>query len=87
LDKQFRGSALVNPHDPEACYDGHREAVGYHVQITESCSESRDIDIPRYSPRLRSNWPIQDVQGLVAGVEHLEAAALAPEILPLTMGN
>ena len=82
LDKQFRGSALVNPHDPEARYDGHREAVGYHVQITESCSESKDIDHPKILTQVEvelANTP--DVQGLVAGVERLEAAALAPEIL------
>ena len=28
LDEQFKGSALVNPHDPDARYDGHRKVSG-----------------------------------------------------------
>lgn len=82
LNKLFRGSALVNPHDPEARYDGHRKAVGYHIQITESCSESKDIDHPKIITQVEvepANTP--DVQGLVSGVEQLETAGLAPEVL------
>ena len=82
LDEQFKGSALVNPHDPDARYDGHRKAVGYHVQLTETCSENKDIDNPKIITQIEVNLAnTPDVQTLVPGIEKLEEAGLKPEIL------
>lgn len=82
LAEQFKGSALVSPHDPDARYDGHREAVGYHVQLTETCSESEDVDNPKIITQIEVNLAnTPDVQTVVPGVERLEEAGLKPEIL------
>lgn len=82
LDEQFKGSAMVNPHDPDARYDGHREAVGYHVQLTETCSESKDVDNPKIITQIEVNLAnTPDVQTVVPGVEKLEQAGLKSEIL------
>lgn len=82
LAEQFKGSALVSPHDPDARYDGHREAVGYHVQLTETCSESKDIDNPKIITQIEVNLAnTPDVQTVVAGVERLEESGLKPDIL------
>ena len=82
LDEQFKGSALVNPHDPDARYDGHRKAVGYHVQVTETCSENKEIDNPKIITQIEVNLAnTPDVQTLVPGIEKLEEAGLKPEIL------
>lgn len=64
LGKEARGSALANPHDPEARYDGHREKVGYHVQLTETCSESADVDNPKIITQIEvdlANSPAGDL--------------------------
>lgn len=82
LEKEARGSALTNPHDPEARYDGHREKVGYHVQLTETCSESKDEPNPKIITQVEvdlANSP--DVKTVVPGIEKLEASGLKPEIL------
>lgn len=82
LAEQFKGSALANPHDPDARYDGHREEVGYHVQLTETCSESKDVDNPKIITQIEVNLAnTPDVQTVVPGVEKLEHAGLKPEIL------
>ena len=82
LDEQFKGSALVNPHDPDARYDGHRKQVGYHVQLTETCSETKDIDNPKIITQVEINLANSpDVQTVVPGIERLEEAGLKPEIL------
>jgi len=36
LRDKAKGTALANPHDSDARFDGYREAVGYQVQITET---------------------------------------------------
>lgn len=82
LDEACRGGAMVNPHDPEARYDGHRKQVGYQVQLTETCAESKDEDHPKIITQIEiepANTP--DGRGLVEGVEKLETAGLKPEIL------
>jgi len=82
LDAQFKGSALVNPHDPDARYDGHRKEVGYHVQLTETCSESKDVDNPKIITQIEVNLANSpDVQTVIPGIERLEEAGLKPEIL------
>ncbi len=82
LDEACRGSAMVNPHDPEARYDGHRKQVGYQVQLTETCAGSKDEDHPKIITQIDvepANTP--DGRGVVDGVEKLGAAGLKPEIL------
>jgi len=82
LDEQFKGSALVNPYDPDARYDGHRKQVGYHVQLTETCSESKKVDNPKIITQVEVNLAnTPDVQTLVPGVDKLEEAGLKPKIL------
>jgi len=47
LAEEHKGSVRCNPHDPDAPYDGHREDVGYHVQLTETCAPEKDVDNPK----------------------------------------
>jgi hypothetical protein len=82
LHEECRGSAMVNPHDPEARYDGHRKQVGYQVQLTETCAENKDIDNPKIITQIEvelANTP--DGRGVVEGVEKLEADGLKPDFL------
>jgi hypothetical protein len=82
LDKEFRGSALNNPHDPEARYDGHKEKVGYHVQVTETCAATTDEDNPKIITQVEVNLAnTSDVQTVVPGIERLEQAGLKPDTL------
>lgn len=82
LDDQFKGSALVNPIDPDARYDGHRKQVGYHVQLTETCSESKDMDNPKIITQIEVNLAnTSDVRTVVPGIERLDEAGLKPEVL------
>lgn len=82
LDKQFKGNALSNPHDPEARYDGHRKKVGYHIQITETCAASKEVDNPKIVTQVEvnpANTP--DVQTVVPGIDRLEQIDLKPDVL------
>jgi hypothetical protein len=38
------GGVMQNPSDPDATYDGHK-GPGYQAQITETCSESNDVQL------------------------------------------
>jgi len=82
LDKEFKGSALNNPHDPEARFDGHKEKVGYRAQITETCAASADEDNPKIITQVEVNLAnTSDVQTVVTGIERLEQAGLKPDTL------
>ena len=82
LNEEFRGRAMVNPHDPEARYDGHRKEVGYQVQLTETCSASKDIDHPKIITQIEIEPAnTSDVQNVVSGIEKLEEVGLKPDTL------
>jgi len=38
------GGVMQNPSDPDATYDGHK-GPGYQVQISETCSDSNDVQL------------------------------------------
>lgn len=66
----------------EVRYGGHRKQVGYHVQRTKTCSETKDTDNPKIITQVEINLANSpDVQTVVPGIERLEEAGLKPEIL------
>ena len=82
LRDEAKGTALANPHDPDARFDGYREAVGYQVQITETCGESKNDANPRIITQVEINQAnTANATTLVSGLEKLDAVGLKPVIL------
>lgn len=80
LRDEYKGSALVNPHDPDAQYNGHKKKAGYKVNSVESCSESKDVDNPNIileAQVLPANKA--DCNTLEATIDNLEQKGLKPE--------
>jgi len=82
LRDEAKGTALANPHDPDARFDGYREAVKYQVQITETCGESKNDANPRIITQVEINQAnTADSTTLVPGLEKLDSIGLKPEIM------
>ena len=82
LREEFKGSALTNPHDPDAQFNGHKKKAGYKVNVTESCSESKDVDNPNIILQvdlLNANTSDQSI--LVEAIEKLEEKKVKPKIM------
>ncbi len=80
VKKEFKGAALVNPHDPEARYDGHKKSVGYTAEFTETCGSSKDDPNPRIITRVdirQANIP--DRVNLQAAIADLEIRKFKPK--------
>ena len=47
VNQETKGSAMTNPHDPDAHYNGHYEKVGYKADFTEACGNDKDTPHPK----------------------------------------
>jgi hypothetical protein len=47
LKEECKGSAMVNPHDPEAQYNGHKKKAGIKATVSESCSADEETENPQ----------------------------------------
>jgi hypothetical protein len=82
LRDEFKGSALTNPHDPEAQFNGHKKKAGYKVNVTESCSESKDVANPNIILQVDLyDANTSDRALLVEAIENLEEKNIKPEVL------
>lgn len=46
-NKDTKGTAMANPHDPDAHYNGHHKKVGFKADFTESCAKDKDTPNPK----------------------------------------
>jgi len=79
LKDEFKGSAMVNPHDDTAQYSGHKKKIGVKLTISETCSE--DVDTP--NPNIITNVEVDaanlsDQNILQDTIDHREKNNLKP---------
>ena len=80
VKKEFKGKALVNPHDPEARYDGHKKSVGYTAEFTETCGSGKDDPNPRIITRVDVRQAnIADSTNLQEAIADLETREFKPD--------
>jgi len=79
IKDEHKGSALSNPHDPEAQYNGHKKTVGVKLTISETCSQDSE------NPHIITNVEVDkanvsDNEILQETIEHREEKGLQPEV-------
>jgi len=47
VNPEAKGTAMTNPHDPHAHYNGHYKKVGYKANFTETCGKHKDDPNPK----------------------------------------
>lgn len=81
LTLKKKGAALVNPNDPDAQYNGHYKKTGYKVNLSETCSKSKDKPNPKLITQVevtKANTPDKDL--LISSVHDREKINCLPEI-------
>lgn len=82
LRDEFKGSALTNPYDPDAQFNGHKKKAGYKVNVTETCSESKDVDNPNIILQVDLlNANTSDQSLLVEVIEKLKEKNVKPKVM------
>ncbi len=81
-NKDTKGTAMANPHDPDAHYNGHYKKVGYKADFTESCAKDKDTPHPKIVTQV-SVHPANtsDKTTILDTVEVLEDKGLKPQTL------
>lgn len=81
-NKEAKGTAMANPHDPDAHYNGHYKKVGYKADFTESCAKDKDTPHPKIVTQV-SVHPANtsDKTTILDTVEVLEEKGLKPQTL------
>jgi len=82
VNAETKGTAMANPHDPDAHYNGHYKKVGYKADFTESCAKDKDTPHPKIVTQV-SVHPANtsDKTTILDTVEALEDKGLKPQIL------
>ncbi|MDQ7032580.1 MAG: transposase [Desulfonauticus sp.] len=76
-----KGEALVNPHDPDAQYNGYYQQTGYKLNIMETCSMSKDIPNPKLITQVEvAKADVLDQKLLHTSIEKLANKQIQPEI-------
>ena len=81
LKPECKGSALANPHDPEAQYNGRKKEAGVKATISETCSPDEETD----NPQIITNVDVQpanvsDIDILQPSIEEREERDLKPDL-------
>jgi len=81
LKPECKGSALANPHDPEAQYNGHKKEAGVKATVSETCSADEGTE----NPQIMTNVDVQpanvsDIDILQPSIEEREERGLKPEL-------
>jgi hypothetical protein len=81
-NKDTKGTAMTNPHDPDAHYNGHYKKVGYKADFTETCAKDKDTPHPKIVTQV-SVHPANtsDKTTILDTVEVLEDKGLKPQTL------
>lgn len=82
VNQETKGSAMTNPHDPDAHYNGHYEKVGYKADFTEACGKDKDTPNPKIVTQV-SVHPANtsDKTTILDTVDALEDKGLKPQTL------
>ena len=79
IKDEHKGSALSNPHDPEAQYNGHKKSAGVKLTLSETCSQdTNDPHIIVNAEVDKAN--VSDSEILLGTIEHREEKGLQPEV-------
>lgn len=80
LKNECKGSAMVNPHDPDAQFNGHKKDVGYKVTISETCSPDSETPNPKIITDVRMDQAnVSDHDILEPSIDDREDRGLKPE--------
>ena len=81
-NKDTKGTAMANPHDPDAHYNGHYKKVGYKADFTEFCAKDKDTPNPKIVTQV-SVHPANtsDKTTILDTVEVLDDKGLKPQTL------
>lgn len=82
LNQEAKGTAMVNPHDPDADFNGHYEKVGYKANLTETCGKDKDTPNPKIITQVTVHPANTSDKTMVTDlVSDLEAKGLKPATL------
>lgn len=79
---ESKGTAMTNPHDPDAHFNGHKKTVGYKADFTETCSSDKDSPNPKIVTNvevLKANVP--DSKLVQTTVDKLERKGMKPDTM------
>lgn len=81
-NKETTGTAMTNPHDPDAHYNGHYKKVGYKADFTETCAKDKNTPHPKIVTQI-SVHPANtsDKTTILDTVEALDDKGLRPQTL------
>ena len=82
VNHDTKGTAMTNPHDPDAHYNGHYKKTGYKANFTETCGKDKDEPNPKIITDVQvlpANT--SDTTTVVPTVEALKANGLTPKII------
>ena len=79
---ETKGTAMVNPHDPNAHYNGHYEKTGYKADFVETCAPDKDTPNPKIITNVEvTKANVADSKIIEPVVEKLEEKDLKPKKL------
>ena len=79
IKDEHKGSALSNPHDPEAQYNGHKKSAGAKLTLSETCSQ--DTEDPHIIVNVEVDKAnVSDTEILLETIEHREEKGRQPEV-------
>jgi hypothetical protein len=79
---EAKGTAMANPHDPDAHYNGHRKKVGYKADFIETCGPDKDTPNPKIITNVEvTKANVADSKIIEDVVDKLEEKGLKPEKL------
>lgn len=86
-NKDTNGTAMANPHDPDAHCNGHYEMVGDKADFTESCAKDKDTPHPKIVTQVGVHPAnTSNKTTILDTVEALENKGLKPQTLPADNG-
>lgn len=81
------GTAMTNPHDPDAHFNGHYEKIGYKANLTETCGKDKDTPNPKIITHVSVHPANTSDKTLVTEVvDDLENKGLEPKAMLLDNG-
>ena len=80
IKPEAKGSAMTNPHDPEAHFNGHYKKIGYKADFTETCGPDKDTPNPKIITNVEvEKANVADSKIIETVVENLEQKGIKPQ--------
>ena len=81
IKKEHKGSAMANPHDPEAQFNGHKKQVGVKCTISETCSQDSETEDPQIITNVDVNQAnVSDQEILESTIDQREERGCKPDV-------